>query len=330
MQEKLIEIVKTLFKEQKIDLFIGFEAGTVPSRSRPFIINSEGEVGKLVWNSFCANNLAAYLGAFFKVDAPGGKALAFPKTGIALKGCDMRSVINLVKERQVPRENLLIVGIPCRGMVDRRKVRELAGEDIAGITETDRDQILLTTVSGKELTITREDVVQAACIECRFPDPKGADIYIEAEARKAGDGGYARILEFEKKPLSERWEYFKKEMEKCIRCNACRQACPSCWCKECFADSADHKWIGAGTHPSDIMIFHITRIYHQAGRCVGCDACYNACPMDIDLRTYTKKMVKDVEELFGYFPDFNPDSEQPLGKYDEDDNNDFITDPDKA
>ena len=77
------------------------------------------------------------------------------------------------------------------------------------------------------------------------------------------------------------------------------------------------------------MIFQLVRVYHQAGRCVECDACYNACPMGIDLRTYTKKMVKDVEELFGYLPDYNTESIPPLSTFSEQDTDFFITDPDK-
>ena len=84
-----------------------------------------------------------------------------------------------------------------------------------------------------------------------------------------------------------------------------------------------------GNELSDAMVFQITRIFHQAGRCVECDACYNACPMGIDLRTYTKKMVKDVEEVFNYLPNFDTEPLPPLATYSEQDKDFFITDPEK-
>ena len=46
--------------------------------------------------------------------------------GIAAKGCDLRSIVALVKERQVQRDGLVVVGVPCRGMIDRRKVESAA------------------------------------------------------------------------------------------------------------------------------------------------------------------------------------------------------------
>jgi ferredoxin len=91
----------------------------------------------------------------------------------------------------------------------------------------------------------------------------------------------------------------------------------------------DLKWIGVGNELTDAMVYQIIRVFHQAGRCVECDACYNACPMNIDLRAYTKKIVKDVEELFGYVPNFDTESLPPLATFSEKDTDSFITDPEK-
>ncbi len=188
----------------------------------------------------------------------------------------------------------------------------------------------MSTRGAGTLSLPREQVLQDCCLECRHPVPEGADLLVPGEAREPGDGGYARVREFEAKSREERWEHFRSELSRCIRCNACRQACPTCWCKECFAEQTNLQWIGAGTDPSDKMFFQIIRIFHQAGRCVECDACYRACPMGIDLRLYTKKIVKDVEETFGYLPAFDAEELPPLATFGEKDGDSFITDPDKA
>ena len=75
------------------------------------------------------------------------------------------------------------------------------------------------------------------------------------------------------------------------------------------------------------MLYHIGRIFHQAGRCVECDACVRACPMNIDLRTFTQKLVKDTGELFGYVAGMSFEELPPLCTFKEDDNQDFITEP---
>jgi ferredoxin len=191
------------------------------------------------------------------------------------------------------------------------------------------ESLTVSTRGGKKLSFEREKVLQDCCRECRHPLPEGADVMLGGEARAPGDGGYARVREFEARSREERWEHFRSELSRCIRCNACRQACPTCWCKECFAEHTNLRWIGAGTESPDKMFFSIIRIFHQAGRCVECDACYRACPMGIDLRLYTKKIVKDVEEAFGYLPVFDAKELPPLATFGEKDADSFITDPDK-
>ncbi len=334
VQRQIRSKAAALFDEGTIDLFIGFESGTIPLRSRPCFIDAAeasnaGPVDRLVWNSFCSNNLAAYLQRYYENEPNRRKKRETPykRVGIAVKGCDCRSVVALVKERQVVRDSVVLVGVPCAGMIDRRRVIGLVDDEVSGSTEKPDGTLEVVTAGGRTHTFDREEVLQQACIECRYPAPEGVDILLDAEARRPGDGGYARIEAFEAKSSAERWEYFQTELSKCIRCNACRQACPTCWCKECFADHTDLKWIGMGNEQTDAMIFQIIRIYHQAGRCVECDACYNACPMGVDLRTYTKKIVRDVEDLFGYLPDFDADSVPPLSTFSEQDSDSFITDP---
>ena len=129
---------KELFDSEAIDLFIGFEAGTVPLKSRPYFITAEeaasdgATIEKLVWDSFCSNNLAAYLQRYYENEPNRRKKREAPYTrvGIAVKGCDCRSVVALVKERQVVREAVKLVGVPCAGMIDRRRVLELVDGEV--------------------------------------------------------------------------------------------------------------------------------------------------------------------------------------------------------
>ena len=140
VKAEAIKQAKDLFDKGEIDLFIGYGKATIPLKSRPLFITKESiesETGEgvedLVWDSFCSNNLAAYLQKYFenqpnrrkKREAP------YPKIGLMAKGCDMRSVVALVKERQVIRENMAILGLPCSGMIDRRRVLEaLDGQEV--------------------------------------------------------------------------------------------------------------------------------------------------------------------------------------------------------
>ncbi len=330
-ESKLRDVVRDLFSEEKVDLVIGHMEGSLPFRSRPCFVRSAEAGDRLVWNSYCTNNLAVYLPRLFERPARARQEYAPPKIGIVAKGCDVRSIMSLVKEHQLPRENVVIVGVPCQGLTDLAKVEAiLNGEGVAKCEEDSEGTLHVTTTSGETKAIRKDGVIADACLECQYPSPDGADVVIEGEAKETSQEKYKSVTEFEAKSSEERWQYFVDEISKCIRCYACRQACPNCYCKVCFADQTKPRWIGAGDDLSDVILFHIGRIFHQAGRCVECDACVRACPMGVDLRMFTHKVAKDVKELFDYVPGLSAEEPPPLCTFKQDDSESFITDPEEG
>ncbi len=89
---------------------------------------------------------------------------------------------------------------------------------------------------------------------------------------------YAEVDEFENLPIEKRWAYFTKEMAKCIRCDACRNTCPSCYCRICFVEQSQPQWVGIGDDQSDTQMFQLMRLYHMVGRCVDCGSCISRLP----------------------------------------------------
>lgn len=45
--------------------------------------------------------------------------------------------------------------------------------------------------------------------------------------------------------------------------------------------------------------WHINRAMHMAGRCTGCGACGEACPLGIPIHLLTQKLLEDVDAEFG-------------------------------
>lgn len=332
IEEKMREEAKRLLAEKKVDVIVGYEAGTLPLTATPCFIAAPEEAGKLVWNRFCTQNLAKFVHDLLSEHKTLQKRLKPEQrtkkvVGVVARGCTTRSLLVHLQEKQYAREEIVIIGVPCRGYVDRRKLaaqvngREITGGGLNGET-------LAVKTAGGDTDILLSQVIADNCLTCRFNNPLTPDV-MAGEPALPMDAAreYAAIGEFEKLSPEERWAYFRKEMAKCIRCYACRNACPSCYCRSCFVEQSQPQWIGVGGDESDTMVFQLMRLYHMVGRCVDCGFCSDVCPLGVDLRKYLKKLDKDDFELFGHRAGVSLDEPAPLSTFTEGDPEKFIFHP---
>ena len=309
--QKIREEARRLLSEGLVDVVIGFERGTLPLHSTPVFIRDAADVDRLVWDSFCGNNLATYL-----------PKMGDQRVGVVAKGCDSRAIVALIVEKQIAREKLTIIGVPCHGVIDPHKVVKAVEGEILEAEE--RGEEIVVRGEGFEKILRREDYLSRACETCAHRNPVLYDVLIGEEVEEDASNRYADVEALEAKPLDERWAYFERQVSRCIRCYACREACPMCYCEECFVDHTRPRWIWPGVHPSDIQIWHIVRAYHQTGRCVECGACERACPMEIPLLYLTKKLCQEVEELYGFEAGMSLEELPPLATFSPEDEEGFI------
>ena len=329
-QKALRDTARRLLSDGQVSVVVGYKQGTLPLTSRPCFVRDAQSVEQLVWNSTCAANLATFLPRLFAKPPRPPKDYNPPKVALVAKGCDARAAVELAKANQFPRENLVIIGMPCRGLIDRAKVAAAVhGAEILACAEAADGTLSVRTAAGTT-AVERAAVLTEACLECVCPVAGNPDVSVAGPSRAPATDRHGRMREFEAKPPEERWQHFVNEMTKCIRCNACREACPNCYCKVCFADQTKPAWVRPGDALADKIMFHMGRMYHQAGRCVECDACVRACPMGIDLRLFTQKLVADGESLFGSAPGMAGDAAPALCTFTPDDSEGFITDPEET
>lgn len=313
--DKIKEISKRLLKEGKVDMVIGFRKGSVPLMNQPMFAKNEGDVDSFVWDSNCGINLANYV-----TDRS-------EKIGIVAKGCDSRNLVVHIIENKIKRDQLHIIGVPCKAMVDRHKIAAMMPGEIESIEENDADGTLTVTGSGFSETLNKADVLQENCSLCMHRNPVLYDELIAEEVTEQNPeevDQYAAVREVENMAPEEKWAYFDSLFSECIRCYACRNACPLCYCPTCFVDESKPQWVGKSVDPADVRTFHFLRAYHCAGRCTDCGACVRSCPVGINVRALTKKLEKDCLENFDWKSGLTLDKRPPLDTFRPDDPEEFI------
>jgi ferredoxin len=312
ISERIQDEARRLLSEQRIDVVIGYAKGTLPLKTTPVFIRDVNEVECLIWNPLCGNNLSRYL------DIAKGA-----KVGIVVKGCDGRSVLGLIKEGQINRENIVIIGVSCTGVLDVRRIEGSVVGEVKEAVFSDGD--FRVRGDGFEKSLKISDFLYPSCSVCGYKTPPIYDVLVGEPVQEAKtQDEFKDIEEFESQPSDERWRFFQSEAERCIRCFACRQSCPLCYCEMCFVDQTQPHWFGKTLDPADTITFHLIRAYHSAGRCVDCGACERACPVGLSLRRLTKRAEREVLERFGYRAGLDLDTPPPLSAYREDDDDSFI------
>ncbi|ABL65291.1 4Fe-4S dicluster domain-containing protein [Chlorobium phaeobacteroides] len=122
----------------------------------------------------------------------------------------------------------------------------------------------------------------------------------------------------------ERFSFWQSEFSKCIKCYACRQACPMCYCRRCIVDCNQPQWVNTSSHTLGNFEWNIVRAFHLAGRCVECGNCDRSCPVNIPLRLLNRRMAKEVLDAFDHFSGMSASQEPVLASFKKDDPETFI------
>ena len=108
----------------------------------------------------------------------------------------------------------------------------------------------------------------------------------------------------------EKFSYWFGQFNQCIKCYGCRDACPICYCKDCYLE-ADRGLVSPGEIPPDVM-FPMVRITHVMDSCVNCGQCQDACPMELPIARLTFLLNRELAGIFKYEPGMDVGELPPL------------------
>lgn len=303
------QIRTALAEDCDLACVLGWQEGYDPLHMTPMVMKTPEDVDKLVWGPLNVHSLASCLTQDLALHK--GK-----KVGLVVKGCDSKGVVELLQENLVERDRVVIFGMGCNGTVNIDRVLAKIGpvsriEKVQGVGGN-----LKVTADGVEHVLPMLDIAQDKCRGCTVPNAVVYDHFAGKrteipEGAKAAPAGIMAFLDA--LSLEERMGFWKGHMERCIRCYACRNACPMCVCRDvCVADSRDPHWLTQEDTVTQKLFFQLIHAMHLAGRCTGCAECNRACPMGIPVGALKMQVGRIVNKLFEYAPGMDATAVPPL------------------
>ncbi len=185
-------------------------------------------------------------------------------------------------------------------IVDYKKInalKERETEVFKSIEVLDKNQVKVI-FADRSVTVSSDKIFANKCLRCEQTCAPEYD-HLLGEAKPPTN------LEFKQPEKADKTKdraYWMEIYNRCIRCGACRNVCPMCYCETCVLERKDPELVGKQVCAAENGTFLMIRAMHLAGRCVDCGRCDEVCPVFIDHEGFHLPLTQYMRETFEFQP----------------------------
>jgi len=299
------------------------------------------------------------------MNVQGGRALSsFSKNGeldlkiaALMRPCEVRAAVELLKLHQVDLDNVTLVSIDCPGamplrdyMNDPKKINdsfkkiseqwEISESLRPACQNCHRFSLMDGTGSDLHIGLLGENkkvtLISNSSTGRDVMDKLGFEPKDSLDKWKSTKEKLVKEKSKKRESFLKEWQEkikktdgFFNELNKCINCHNCMNACPICYCQQCYFDSQTinfkpetylqkSKEKGALRFPLNTLLFHVGRMSHMVLSCVACGACEDACPVSVPVGRLFSMVGDQTQKEFDYIPGLNREDALPLQDFKKD------------
>src|SRR4030042_4622302 len=156
--KKLRDQIQKILKQDDVKYVVCYKKGTYGFQATPYFISKNDNVDDVISSPLCVNNLSSYI----KFEE-GNK-----KIGVVVKGCDSRTLVQMLNEKRLPREKVVIIGVPCNGTIDFKKLRKIISEPLENVGVSEEKDNFVFEFNNKKQTIPKKEILFDKCLHCEY------------------------------------------------------------------------------------------------------------------------------------------------------------------
>ena len=259
-----------------------------------------------------------------------------------MRMCEIRAAVELCKLEQAHLEDVSFISLDCTGVTPLE-------DYLAGKNDTMRELCRMCD----HFTLDEKNPVRSVDLHLATMGVKGNKTLLVpvneqgmAIMTKLGlqptedTGGWSKKVEHlreeRRKTRQKSFEKLRNEIagiknlsetfSRCIQCHACRNVCPICYCRICFAEKdptgdtrSDYleraDMLGGAFYLPEQLLFHLGRMSHMSLSCVSCGTCEDVCPVQITVGRIFSMVGQSTQSVFDYMPGRDVEEDLPYKKF---------------